>query len=176
MAGEVGHVRMEEEGPIGYGKAGSFEGFCSGGGIARLARTMVKERIEAGQAPAFCPTLDGLDAITAKTVGEAAEQGDPLALEVYRIVGRQLGRGLAMLIDILNPERIVIGSIYGRQRTLLEPVVLDVIRQEALPMSREVCQIVPAGLGEAIGDYASLSVAMQARSSQNGTEHRPAGY
>jgi glucokinase len=42
MAGEVGHLRMEKDGPVGYGKAGSFEGFCSGGGIARLARSMAE--------------------------------------------------------------------------------------------------------------------------------------
>ena len=38
MAGEIGHIRMEDDGPVGYGKAGSFEGYCSGGGIAQLGR------------------------------------------------------------------------------------------------------------------------------------------
>ena len=48
MAGEVGHVRLAPEGPVGYGKAGSFEGFCSGGGIARLAETRIVEARERG--------------------------------------------------------------------------------------------------------------------------------
>jgi glucokinase len=65
-----------------------------------------------------------------------------------------------MLIDILNPQMIVIGSIYGRQHQILEPVVLETIRQEALAISAAVCKVVPAGLGEQVGDYASLSVAL----------------
>ena len=44
MAGEIGHIRMSEYGPVGYGKEGSFEGFCSGGGISEMARTLLLER------------------------------------------------------------------------------------------------------------------------------------
>ena len=162
MAGEVGHLRLEHDGPVGYGKAGSFEGFCSGGGIAHLARTMAEERLRAGRPPAFCPTPEDAPNVTAEKVGQAAQQGDLLALEVFEIVARQLGRGLALLVDLLNPERIVIGSIYARQRSLLEPITLQVLREEALPISWAVCQIVPAGLGESVGDLASLSVAVEA--------------
>ncbi|MDF2716271.1 MAG: hypothetical protein K0R28_3196 [Paenibacillus sp.] len=160
MAGEVGHIRLAEDGPVGYGKAGSFEGFCSGGGIARLARKEAEAAIRAGRPPAFCPGLEQLDAITAKSVGEAAGQGDELALHIYRTVGRKLGRGLAMLVDLLNPEMIVIGSIYGRMRSILEPLALEELRSEALSVSLEVCRVVPAGLGEQVGDLAGLSVAL----------------
>lgn len=162
MAGEVGHVRLADDGPMGYGKAGSFEGFCSGGGIARLAQVMALHHLQAGGETELAATLGDLEAITARTVGEAAQRGDALALQVYDRVGEQLGRGLAMLIDILNPQRIVIGSIYGRQQSLLEPIVLRVLAQEALPQALAVCEIVPAGLQENIGDYASLSVAANA--------------
>ncbi|HZG87081.1 ROK family protein [Paenibacillus sp.] len=160
MAGEVGHVRLAEDGPVGYGKAGSFEGFCSGGGIAALAKSLAAERLAAGDPPAFCPTPDRLEAVTAKLVGEAAQAGDPLALDIFRLVGKQLGRGLAVLVDILNPDTIVIGSIYGRQRELLEPVALATLAEEALPISAASCRVVPAALGEAVGDVAALSVAM----------------
>jgi len=161
MAGEVGHVRLEDDGPVGYGKAGSFEGFCSGGGIAALAKTMAAERLRAGgEPPSFCRTEAELPSVTAKSVGLAAQAGDPLALDIYRIVGEKLGKGLAMLVDILNPERIVIGSIYGRQRSLLEPVVMGVLYKEALPITAASCEIVPAALGESVGDLASLSVAL----------------
>ena len=159
MAGEVGHLRLEENGPVGYGKAGSFEGFCSGGGIAQLARARAEVAIRAGVPPMFCASLDDLQAITTQAVAEAAQAGDPLALELFSVVGRQLGRGLALLVDILNPERIVIGSIYARQQAILEPRVLDSLRSEALPQSLAVCQILPAGLGEQVGDYASLAIA-----------------
>lgn len=159
-AGEVGHVRLEEKGPVGYGKAGSFEGFCSGGGIANLAQTKAMEHLSNGNETIFCQSLDEISNITTKKVGEAAQAGDPLAIEVFQTVARKLGKGLAFIVDILNPERIVIGSIYGRQQSLLMPIALEVLKKEALPQSLEVCEIVSAGLGEQVGDYASLSVAL----------------
>lgn len=162
LAGEVGHVRLAPDGPEGYGKAGSFEGFCSGGGIANLARMRAQEQIATGTPPAFCPTLEDLPTITAEAVGHAAQAGDPLARAIFETVGRRLGQGLAMLVDILNPERIVIGSIYGRQRALLHDPMLKVLRAEALPGAAAACTIVPAELGEQIGDLASLSVALNA--------------
>ncbi len=88
--------------------------------------------------------------------------GDALAREIYETVGHYLGRGLAMLVDVLNPERIVIGSIYGRQQALLEPAVLETLHAEAHPRALEVCRVVPAGLGEHVGDYAGLAVAAMA--------------
>jgi glucokinase len=159
MAGEVGHVRLAEDGPVGYGKAGSFEGFCSGGGIALLAKDRAKAAIEEGNPPLFCSSIEALDQVTAKKVGEAAQQGDPLALDIFREVGMRLGQGLAILVDVLNPERIVIGSIYGRQQPILEPLVMEYLAKEALPENFKACQVVPAGLGEVVGDVASLSVA-----------------
>lgn len=162
MAGEVGHIRLEKDGPVGYGKAGSFEGFCSGGGIARLAQQHVREWLEQGKETAICRSPDGIPDITAKTVAEAARVGDTLALEIFRTVSVYLGKALALLVDVLNPERIVIGSIYARQTQLLEPVALEMLAKEALPLSLKVCEIVPAGLGENVGDLAALSVARYA--------------
>jgi glucokinase len=162
LAGEVGHIRLAEDGPVGYGKAGSFEGFCSGGGIEQLAHQMAAQALSRGESPGFCPTAGDLPAITAEKVGRAAQAGDALALEVFTLVARRLGQGLAILVDVLNPERIVIGSIYARQRALLEPIVTEVLQREALPLALAVCQVVPAGLGERVGDLASLSVAMAA--------------
>ena len=45
MAGEAGHIRLDAFGPVGYGKAGSFEGFCSGGGIAQLGKIYAQEKL-----------------------------------------------------------------------------------------------------------------------------------
>ncbi|MBD2868798.1 ROK family protein [Paenibacillus arenilitoris] len=162
MAGEVGHMRLEHDGPVGYGKAGSFEGFCSGGGIAKLARAKALEWLADGRATLLCSKPGEADGITAKLVGDAARAGDELALDVMGTVGRQLGRGLAVLVDVLNPERIVIGSIYARQQALLEPGMLEQLQVEALSLSLRACRIVPAGLGEQVGDAASLSVAQYA--------------
>lgn len=159
MAGEVGHIRLERFGPVGFGKSGSFEGFCSGGGIAQLARTKAYEKFQMGEKVSFCQSMDDIHLISAKTVAEAAFSGDGTAIEIYRICGHYLGKALSLLIDILNPEIIVLGSIYGRAQQLIEPAMKKVIEQETVSYSRKVCKIVPAGLGESIGDYAALSVA-----------------
>ncbi len=157
-AGEVGHVRLEEYGPVGYGKMGSFEGFCSGGGICQLAQTLAKEHLQMGENVSWCPDGD-LTKISAKVVAQAAREGDRLACEVYEISARHLGGGLAVVIDILNPELIVIGSIYSRNEDMMKPFVDEVLSKEALHLSNKVCRVVPAALGESIGDYAALSVA-----------------
>lgn len=157
-AGELGHIRLENYGPVGYGKSGSFEGFCSGGGIRQLAQSLVKERLQMGQKVSWCPEGD-VDRITAKIVAQAAREGDPLAKEVYEISSRHLGIGLSVVMDILNPEFIVIGSIYSRNEDMMKPFVDEVLAREALPLANKVCKVVPAALGESIGDYAALSVA-----------------
>lgn len=160
LAGEVGHIRLAESGPVGYGKAGSFEGFCSGGGIASLAKTLVAESVKLGKPTALCNRPGDMEAITAKTVAEAAERGDSLALEIYRLCGEYLGRGLAVLIDILNPQAIVIGSIFERSGDLLADSMQKALRAEALPGALARCEILPAALGDSIGDYAALGVAL----------------
>lgn len=157
-AGELGHIRLEEYGPVGYGKSGSFEGFCSGSGIEQLARSLAKERMQMGGKVSWCPDGD-LEAITAKTVALAAREGDALAKKVYEISARHLGKGLAIAIDILNPELIVIGSIYARNEDIFKPLMDEILEEEALPLARKVCKVVPAALGESIGDYAALSIA-----------------
>jgi len=160
MAGEVGHMRLENHGPVGYGKSGSFEGFCSGGGIAQLGKTMALEKLQQGISVAYCETINDLEAVTAKTIAEAAEAGDETAINVYKVCGEKLGAGLSVIIDILNPEVIVIGSIFARSENLLRKYAEEVIRRESLSLSNKVCRVEPALLGEKIGDVAALSVAM----------------
>lgn len=158
-AGEVGHIRLDNFGPVGYGKAGSFEGFCSGGGIAQLARMRAIEKFQMGEKVTFCNGMSELQTITAQNVAEAANNGDPLAIDVFEACGTYLGKGLSIVIDILNPECIVIGSIYVRSGNLLLPSLEKALKTESLPLARKVCRIVPAELDERIGDIASLSVA-----------------
>jgi glucokinase len=158
-AGEVGHIRLDNFGPVGYGKAGSFEGFCSGSGIAQLARLKAMEKFQMGGKVSYCERQSDLTSISAQQVAEAAIKGDPVAHEVFDICGTYLGKGLSILVDILNPECIVIGSIYVRSSHLLIPSLEKTLAVESLPISRKVCRIVPAALDEQIGDMASLSVA-----------------
>lgn len=171
MAGEVGHVRLAENGPVGYGKAGSFEGFCSGGGIAQAAIEAIRKEWASGRSVSFCDSEDDLPNINAQTVAEAARHGDPIAKRVYDQTAEYLGRGLAMLIDIINPDTIVIGSIFVRAYDLLWERTKRFIDLEALPLSASVCKILPASLGEQLGDYAALSVAL----GQFNNDHGQAG-
>ncbi len=145
-AGEVGHLRLTDDGPEGYGKRGSFEGWCSGAGLARAAVEI--EGFPAG--------------ITAAKLAELAHAGDERALAVYQRCARMLGRGLAALVDFFNPDCIVIGSIYARQTVLLEPEMGRVLATEALPEALACCRVVPAALGDAVGDYAAAGVALEA--------------
>lgn len=158
-AGEIGHVRMRDIGPIGYGKEGSFEGFASGGGIAQMAKSAAKEQLTKGVTPLYCSGIDQLDTVTAHTVAEAAYKGDKTAIDVYRKCGEMLGNGLSILIDVLNPEKIVIGSIYTRSQDLLQETMIEALKKEALTPSLSVVEILPAALGENLGDYAALSLA-----------------
>ncbi len=154
LAGEVGHIRLNTSGPEGYGKAGSFEGYCSGGGIVKLARLMmaVDHRHT---------VLSDDETLTAQSIAAAAKAGDPVAKEVYDVSAIRLGQGLAVLVDLLNPEAIVIGSIYTRDTELFREKMLETLKKEALPASVAACKILPAALDEHIGDIAALSLVME---------------
>lgn len=160
MAGEVGHIRLERMGPVGYGKAGSFEGFCSGNGIAQMARTMVLEKMQAGKQVSFCRGINEINGITAKTVFSAAKEGDPFALEIVRMCGIYLGQGLSIIVDVLNPEVIILGTIFVHNYELLYPHLTKVVNSESIERSLEICKIVPAQLGESLGDYSSVTTAL----------------
>ncbi|MDR1251188.1 MAG: ROK family protein, partial [Treponema sp.] len=100
-------------------------------GIARLARFQVEAELQAGRHPAFCPSCEDLDSLSAKTVDIAAKQGDPFACKIYEETGKKLGRGLSILIDILNPEMIIIGSIFERSRSEIWPHA-SLVKQAAI--------------------------------------------
>lgn len=157
-AGEVGHIRLEEDGPIGFGKNGSFEGFCSGGGIRQIAIKKAAERLQQGLEVSYMS--GSLEDITTKDVSLACAEGHEDALEVMAVSGHYLGKGLSVVIDILNPEKIVIGSVFARSGKFLVDEMNKVLEKEALSQSLSVCQVVPAMLGEKIGDYGSVVAAL----------------
>jgi glucokinase len=159
LAGEVGHLRLAPDGPLGHGKAGSFEGFCSGGGIARMAQAAAHDAWAGGGSVGYC-TPETIEALSAQSVAARARSGDPDARRIIELSAEQLGRGLAVLVDILNPELIVIGGIYMRNLDLFEDAVMRVLRAEALAASAEACRVAPAALGERIGDCAALVAAI----------------
>jgi glucokinase len=143
-AGEIGHVRLTEEGPLGYGKRGSVEGWASGGGIGRQA-------LDAGWP----------EGTTTKEVAIAADAGDPRAITLLENAGSKLGRAIAILVDLLNPQVVVLGSLFVRARHHIEPALLRELHSEALPELVAACRVVPAELGESIGDLQALAAAME---------------
>lgn len=159
MGGEVGHVRLEPDGPIGFGKAGSMEGFCSGAGIAKQARNLTETWMLEGHKPVWVTEGLELDALTVKVLSGYAEQGDPDALAVFALAGDRLGAAVSVLMDILNPARIVIGSIFVRCGHFLRVSMERAIEREALIHARKVCEVVPAELGEKLGDFAAVLTA-----------------
>ena len=159
LAGEVGHIRLSEEGPVGYGKAGSFEGLCSGGGIGRQGVAAAKRLKSQGRSCAFCSDMSRIEEISAKDVTEAANAGDPTAQAIVEDAARYLGRGLALLADLLNPQRIIIGSVYTRNEELFRERAMEELKREALAGAADVCTVLPAELRDHIGDYAALAAA-----------------
>lgn len=160
LAGEIGHIRLTGEGPVGHNKAGSVEGWASGAGMADAAHREVQAAMKNGEHTTMAGHLISNIPITAKDVADAAQQGDELAKRIIHSAGCRLGEALAILVDLLNPELIVIGGLALRLgENLLAPARM-VMRKEALAASAKACQIVPAALGEQIGDIAAICVAM----------------
>lgn len=154
LAGEVGHIRLAEIGPVGFNKAGSFEGFCSASGVVKLAQQ--KAELAGGWE---ATGMSVVDKITAKGLADAAKAGNAFAKDIFNVAGKYLGQGLAILIDIFNPQVIVLGRFYYHCQQLFEPAMREVLEKEALQSSLDDCRVVPTGLGDEIGDYAAISVA-----------------
>ena len=160
QAGEIGHVRLTASGPVGYNKAGSVEGWVSGGGMAQVALQEVESAIRNGRTTALAAKLHDNGLLTARDVADAAKQGDELAQRIIRDTGSRLGEALAILVDLFNPERIVIGGLAMRLGESLLAPARQVMQREALPASAKLCQVIPAALGEQIGDVAAICIAM----------------
>jgi len=144
-AGEVGHVRLAERGPVAYSKEGSVEAFASGTGISRLAALRFPER--------FPQDTEARDVIALEA------QGDEDAHSVLGESSRRMGQTLAMLADILNPQIIVLGSLASRLPSWYLETARQVLQQEALPANSESCDVVCSGLGDRLQDLASLVAA-----------------
>jgi glucokinase len=159
-AGEIGHVRLTRTGPVGYRKAGSVEGWASGGGMAQVAERELKAARLRGLSSLLIDRPG--DSVSARDVLRAAQSGDKVALRIIAVCGRKLGETLGILVDVLNPERIVIGGLAMRFGELLLAPARKWMRKEALAHAAAVCQVVPAQLDERIGDVAALCVALEA--------------
>ena len=144
VAGEIGHATIDITGRrCKCGNYGCLEAYASGPSIADRAREAVGSDDEA-----FLVLMVGGDAnkITAATVYEAAKLGDDVALDVVRETSRFLGAGIANLLNIFNPDVVVIaGGVTQAGETLFGPLRREV-RKRAFKPAVEACQIVPGTL------------------------------
>ncbi len=156
LAGEVGHQTILMNGPIcGCGKRGCLEALASGPAVARLAR----ESLNYGRGRALLAAAGGRAAdITAKHVIECAKRGDALSMGVLNEVGTYLGLGLANIVQILNPQRIILGTLAIHAGELLLSPVREALSEYAWARSLEGCKVVAAGLGERAQDLAAISL------------------
>ncbi len=148
-AGEVGHVTVQMGGRLcSCGNRGCLEAYASGTAIAARAR----ERVQEGSASSLTEMAESDPGrITAALVTRAAARGDALATEVIEEAAGYLGAGLAGLVNILNPDRIVLaGGVVQAGDLLLKPVRAEV-RQRAFEVSSEACVIAVARQPELAG-------------------------
>ncbi len=148
-AGEIGHTTVNVSGRrCACGNYGCLEAYASGLAIAARAR----EGIEAGAASALTALVDGdLTQLTAATVYEAVVAGDPYATEVMTETAKLLGAGIANVINLLNPEVVVImGGVTRAGDHLLVPLQAEV-RRRAFKTLVAACRILPAQLPDTAG-------------------------
>ncbi len=160
VAAEIGHITIETNGRrCGCGNDGCLEAYASGPAIARRAIEM----IEAG-AESVIPSLVGgaLARVSAQTVYEAAGSGDPLALEVVQDTAKYLGVGVANMINILNPEVVVIcGGVTQAGDRLFTPLRREVARRAFRP-AVQACRLVPGLLPGTAGVVGAAKVFLDA--------------
>ncbi len=159
MAGEIGHLLVSSDGPVGFGRRGSIEGFCSGPGLSQLAvMKLTQARHEERDSLLFHLGKD-YRLIDAEEIGKAAREGDSIALDVFHEVGLKLGQFSAFLVDLLNPEAIVVGTIGHLYADFILPPAREEIDRLAHPVAAERVRLFPAQLGQRTGDLAAICAA-----------------
>lgn len=159
VAGEIGHTTIDSTGRYcRCGNYGCLEAYASGPAIALRAR----EALERDEVSVLHKMVHGnLDQLTAATVYEAANRGDALALEVVRDTARFLGTGVANLLNILNPDVVVItGGVTRAGDRLFEPLRAEVKRRAFRP-AVEACRIVPGKLDGTAGMVGAVATFKQ---------------
>lgn len=158
-AAEIGHMIIEVNGPeCNCGSFGCLEMLVSGKAIAREAI----RRISDGEKSSLFNTVAGkIENITAREVDQAARDGDSLAQEVIAAAATYLGAGLVSLVNLLNPEAIIIGGGLANMGDLLLEPAKQIVMERAFRLSAQAVRIVPAQLGEDAGVFGAAIVAFQ---------------
>ena len=160
-AGEVGHQILLPNGPrCGCGKQGCLEALCSGPAIARRAQAAIQKQLEDEKASTALLTLaDGrIEDVKSEHVLAAARTGDALALELVRETAYYMGWGIANLVNILNPDIVLLGTIAVAAGDLLLDPIRETVLKFAMTRPAEAVNIAPAQLGDALGDLAAVAL------------------
>ena len=159
VAGEIGHTTIDSTGRrCKCGNYGCLEAYASGPAIAERAREAL-----AGGEPSILPKLvrDDLSLITAQLVYDAAKQDDDVARQVVRETANFLGAGIANLLNIFNPDVVVIaGGVTQAGEPLFEPLRAEV-RRRAFRPAVEACRIVPGTLRGSAGVVGAVATFKQ---------------
>ena len=148
-AGEIGHIKLQmHDGPIcGCGDTGCLEAFASGPSIVAMAQ----EYLKSGKSTKF-REMAGVDGeITPYIVAKAAEAGDPVAKRIFEKTGYYIGMGLVSVINLLNPEKVIIGGGVAEAGDLLLEPIRKTIKERAMVIAGSSVEIVPAELGNSAG-------------------------
>jgi glucokinase len=156
---ELGHVVIDSNGPRCQGNCpgrGCVEALASGTALAREARRAAAERPDSGLGRAQSAGRE----LAGPLVTELAQAGDPVAVGVLELVGTRLGVALTSLVNIFNPEVVVLGGgVMAAGELLLEPA-RAVVAEHALPPSREEVRILPAVFGPEAGMVGAAALAL----------------
>ncbi len=159
-AGEVGHQILLPNGPrCGCGKQGCLEALCSGPAIARRAQDALRKQRETGATTALLTLTDGeIGAVKSEHVLQAAQAGDPLALDIVEETAYYMGWGIANAVNILNPDIVLLGTIAIAAGDLLLVPIRETVARLAMQRPAETLTIKPAELGDALGDLAAVAL------------------
>jgi len=164
-AAELGHMVIEVDGPHCQGNCpnrGCIESLASGTALAREARRLADERPESALGRALA---DGRE-LAGPLVTELAHDGDAAALEVLTLIGSRLGVAIANLVNIFNPEVVVVGGgVIGAGELLLGPARAE-MEARALPPSRDLVRIVAAHFGVEAGMVGAAMLALDGLAEQ----------
>lgn len=159
-AGGLGHVIVEPGGPLcACGSRGCLQALAAAPAIVQRARA----RLKSGAVSRMAALVDGMvDLVDADTVLAAAAEGDPVAQEVLDEAGTYLGRALAAVVNLLNPDTIVLGGPVGeRAAPLFIAAVERELRACTLSLPAAAVRIVPGTLGEDAGAIGAAALALE---------------
>ncbi|MEY9963678.1 glucokinase [Streptacidiphilus sp. MAP12-16] len=162
VAGEIGHLNMVPDGlPCGCGSKGCWEQYASGRALRRYGRE--RAAVEPVLAKRLLELNEGIaDTITGSQITQAAEEGDPLALEVYDELADWLGRGMSDLASLFDPAVFVLGGgVSDSGSLLLDPVAKAFEKFLIGGVHRPRAEVVLASLGSAAGIVGAGDLARQ---------------